>query len=143
MASLTELDLSGRLGSPGSLTKVSLSGLTSLTTLDFSHNQLTEVNLSSLTSLTTLYLWDNLLTEINLSGLTSLEYLNLSFNQLTDISSLSGLISLTELNLVQNGMEINFNESTETTAGKNAKVIRDHIDNGCDVEYEDGNTVTP
>ncbi len=78
-----------------------------------------------------------------LSGLTSLTTLGLSDNDnLSDVSALSGLTNLTTLDLEYNYMEINFNESTETTAGKNAKVIKDHIGNGCYVEYRDGNIVT-
>ena len=112
LTSLTSLDL----GSGNALSKLSLSGLTSLTRLHLWGNGLSEVSLSNLPSLTSLNLWGNGLSEVSLSNLPSLTSLNLSDNGLSEVS-LSNLPSLTSLNLSDNGLsEVSLSGLTSLTS---------------------------
>ncbi len=122
----------------------SLSGLTKVSVLNVAYNEISSVSsLSGLTNLTELYLFKNKITDVgSLSGLTNLRILDLYSNQVAHISCLNALTKLTKLDITFNGMVINFEESVETAAGKNAKAIKDHVDHGCNVIYNDGNAVT-
>lgn len=81
-----------------------VSGLTSLTELDLSHNRIQDIKpLSCLTSLTRLNLGVNRIQDVKpLSGLTSLTTLSLEGNKIQDLEPLTGLTSLTELHLRDN-----------------------------------------
>ena len=88
-----------------SLRDVSLSGLTSLATIDFHGcDNLSRISLSGLTSLTYLFLNGKTISDLSLFGLTSLERLYLNNNALTDFSAFSGLTSLKWLLLSGNSV---------------------------------------
>ncbi|KAB1156236.1 leucine-rich repeat domain-containing protein [Flavobacterium luteum] len=67
------------------LTTLKTTGLTLLTTLDFSNNKLVTFDATGLTKLNTLTCNFNLLTSINVTGLTALENISCTDNKLTQL----------------------------------------------------------
>ncbi len=112
--------------------------LQNVSILDLSHNHIVDIsNLSSLKKVEILRLKDNRIKEITgLSNLYSIEGLSLDENDISDIGPLSKLSNLNWLSLTKNGMTIDFN-----TPNINGKVVSYHIDNGCSITFEEGNTV--
>ncbi|WP_270810237.1 leucine-rich repeat domain-containing protein [Hungatella effluvii] len=108
---ITELDLRNK-----SLTgTLDVSGLTSLTRLNFNKNQLTALNVSDLTNLGTLDCSSNQLTELDVSSLTSLTHLVCNNNQLTALD-VSGLTSLIRLECIVNKLTtLNVSDLTSLT----------------------------
>jgi len=79
-----------------------LSGMTNLKILFLGSNSINKLDLSDMTSLTILKLRRNNISNITLSNMSSLATLDLSVNNISDVSPLSGLTSLTSLELSDN-----------------------------------------
>ena len=108
--SLSKLSLSG-LTSPwllsinnSTLSEVSLSGLTSLTVLELPNNALSKLSLSNLPKLRDLHLRGNALSELSLANVPNLWNLDLSYNSLSDVSLLAGITNLGNLDLSYNSL---------------------------------------
>ena len=93
---VTKLDCSS-----SSLTKLNVSGCTSLRELDCASNSLTSLNVTGCTALTDLRCYKNQLSSLDVSGCTSLTKLDCYDNQLSSLD-VSGCTALTELSCSSN-----------------------------------------
>ena len=84
--------------------EVSLSGLTSLTVIELSNNALSKLSLSNLPKLRDLHLRGNAPSELSLSNLPNLLNLDLSYNSISDVSFLAGITHLGNLDLSYNSI---------------------------------------